>query len=104
MPEPMIPSPTTPTRVVAAASPVMPGNITGSPGPPRRAAASTGPSIRRVTSRTRLTVLWLIAVAWVFLGIVNLVRNHHGIGALYLVLGLLTGAAAMIIKAGRGAR
>jgi hypothetical protein len=60
--------------------------------------------MRPVTTRTRMIVLAVVALAWAVLGVVNLTRGHLGVGVLYLVLGALAGAAAMFIKPGRRAR
>jgi hypothetical protein len=51
-----------------------------------------------------MIVLALVALAWATLGVVNLTRGHPGVGVLYLVVGVLTGTAAMLIKPGRRSR
>ncbi len=52
----------------------------------------------RVTPRDRHYVLVVIALAWLVLAALNFSRGHANIGAVYLVVGLLTGALAYFLR------
>jgi hypothetical protein len=58
----------------------------------------------RVTSRTKQLLLVLIALGWAALGVANIVRDRLGIGILYIVLGVISGAIALTVQTGRRSR
>ncbi len=45
-----------------------------------------------------MIALLLIGAAWLFLAAVNFVRGHANIGAVYLVVGLLSGGLAVFFR------
>jgi hypothetical protein len=57
-----------------------------------------------VTTRTKQLLLVLIAVGWVGLGVVNLVKDRPALGILYVSLGIVSGLIALSVRTGRRSR
>jgi hypothetical protein len=57
-----------------------------------------------VSPRTKALLYLLIAVGWLALGLVNLARDHPGLGVLYIVLGTICAGLALTVQMGRRSR
>lgn len=57
-----------------------------------------------VTTRSRLLILIVIAVAWFVLAIVNVAHSRYAVGIVYAVCGIVISAMTLRLSKGRRAR